>query len=141
MFVGMLVFAAIIKLPDPVTVGCSWPVPAIVLWEIGYWSRASSGAATPVPRTATSSRSPPRMSLERAELVAVVSVGDELLVGAHPEWYGPFLASRMALHGRGGRRILVVGDDEADIAEAVCSPRARRGSCSSRAAWARPWTT
>ena len=59
------------------------------------------------------------MSLERAEQVAVVSVGDELLVGAHPDLNGPFLAGRMALHGRSVRRILVVGDDEADIAEAV----------------------
>lgn len=59
------------------------------------------------------------MSLDRAEQVAVVSVGDELLAGAHPDLNGPFLAGQMALHGRSVRRVLVVGDDEADIAGAV----------------------
>ena len=37
MFVGMLVFAALITPPDPVT-QVLLAGPAIILWEIGYWS-------------------------------------------------------------------------------------------------------
>ncbi len=51
--------------------------------------------------------------------VGVVSVGDELLAGAHPDLNGPYLASRMADFGRRVERVIVVGDDEEHIASAV----------------------
>lgn len=51
--------------------------------------------------------------------VGIVSVGDELLVGAHPDLNGPYLASRMVEFGRSVDRIIVVRDDEVAIAEAV----------------------
>lgn len=59
------------------------------------------------------------MSGPVADLVVVVSVGDELLAGAHADLNAPFLAERMAVFGRRVRRVHVVGDDEGDIAEAV----------------------
>ncbi len=51
--------------------------------------------------------------------VGIVSVGDELLAGAHPDLNGPYLASRMAEFGRRVERVIVVGDDEEHIAGAV----------------------
>ena len=48
-----------------------------------------------------------------------MSVGDELLAGAHPDLNGPYLASRMADFGRRVERVIVVGDDEEHIASAV----------------------
>ena len=56
---------------------------------------------------------------DRRAAVGVVSVGDELLAGAHPDLNGPYLAGRMAEFGRRVERVHVVGDDEAAIAEAV----------------------
>jgi nicotinamide-nucleotide amidase len=56
---------------------------------------------------------------DRRAVVGVVSVGDELLAGAHPDLNGPYLAGRMAEFGRRVERVHVVGDDEAAIAEAV----------------------
>ncbi len=54
-----------------------------------------------------------------ASAVGVVSVGDELLAGAHADLNGPYLASRMAEFGRRVERVIVVGDDEEHIASAV----------------------
>lgn len=57
--------------------------------------------------------------MSRASSVAIVSVGDELLAGAHPDLNAPYLASRMVEFGRSVTRIFIVGDEEPDIAEAV----------------------
>lgn len=57
--------------------------------------------------------------MSRASSVAIVSVGDELLAGAHPDLNAPYLASRMAEFGRSVARVFIVGDEEPDIAEAV----------------------
>ena len=57
----------------------------------------------------------------RAAAVGVVSVGDELMAGAHPDLNAPYLASRMAEFGRRVEEVIVVGDDEARIADAVRS--------------------
>jgi molybdopterin-biosynthesis enzyme MoeA-like protein len=51
--------------------------------------------------------------------VGVVSVGDELLAGAHSDLNAPYLAHRMLEFGRRVRRVVVVGDDERDIAAAA----------------------
>ena len=51
--------------------------------------------------------------------VGIVSVGDELLAGAHPDLNGPYLAARMPDFGRRVERVIVVGDDERHIADAV----------------------
>ncbi|QDV08491.1 Nicotinamide-nucleotide amidohydrolase PncC [Planctomycetes bacterium Poly30] len=51
--------------------------------------------------------------------VGIVAVGDELLAGAHPDLNSPYLAYRCLEFGRTVRRVIVVGDEEADIAAAV----------------------
>ncbi len=53
--------------------------------------------------------------------VGIVAVGDELLVGAHPDLNSPYLAHRCVEFGRQVKRVIVVGDDEEDIAAAVNS--------------------
>lgn len=53
--------------------------------------------------------------------VGIVAVGDELLAGAHPDLNSPYLAHRCAEFGRQVTRVIVVGDDEEDIAAAVSS--------------------
>lgn len=59
--------------------------------------------------------------------VGVVSVGDELMAGAHPDLNAPYLASRMAEFGRRVERVIVVGDDEEHISSAVDALAARCG--------------
>ncbi|MEM6569967.1 MAG: CinA family nicotinamide mononucleotide deamidase-related protein [Planctomycetota bacterium] len=59
------------------------------------------------------------MSEGQGTAVGVVAVGDELLVGAHPDLNSPYIAQRMIEFGRKVRRVVVVGDDEAAIADAV----------------------
>ena len=59
------------------------------------------------------------MSEGQGTAVGVVAVGDELLVGAHPALNSPYIAQRMIEFGRKVRRGVVVGDDEAAIADAV----------------------
>lgn len=51
--------------------------------------------------------------------VGIVAVGDELLAGAHPDLNSPYLAYRCQEFGRSVRRVIVVGDEEPDIAAAV----------------------
>ncbi len=51
--------------------------------------------------------------------VGIVSIGDELLAGAHPDLNGPYLAARLAEWGREVCEIRSVGDDENDIAAAA----------------------
>ena len=56
-----------------------------------------------------------------AASVGIVAVGDELLVGAHPDLNSPYLAHRCVEFGRQVKRVIVVGDEEDDIAAAVNS--------------------
>jgi competence/damage-inducible protein CinA-like protein len=49
----------------------------------------------------------------------VVAIGDELLAGAHPDLNSPYLAGQLAEAGRHVERVVVVGDDESDIAAAI----------------------
>ena len=59
------------------------------------------------------------MNARFAGICGIVAVGDELLAGAHPDLNSPWLAARLGECGIRVQRVLVVGDDEADIAAAV----------------------
>ena len=55
----------------------------------------------------------------KSRTAVLVSVGDELLAGAHPDLNGPMVAAALAELGVATRRVIVVGDSEAEIADAV----------------------
>ena len=59
------------------------------------------------------------MSTERERCVGLLAIGDELLAGAHPDLNSPWLAARVAEHGRRVARVVTVGDDEQAIAAAI----------------------
>ncbi|MDA1264364.1 MAG: CinA family nicotinamide mononucleotide deamidase-related protein [Planctomycetota bacterium] len=64
------------------------------------------------------------MSAE-AHTAAIVSVGDELLAGAHPDLNAPHLAARLVEWGRQAHHVGIVRDDEEDIAAAVVAAAER----------------
>jgi nicotinamide-nucleotide amidase len=59
------------------------------------------------------------MGADMAKSIAICAVGDELLAGAHPDLNSPFLARALLELGHEVRQVIVVGDDEALIAESV----------------------
>lgn len=59
--------------------------------------------------------------------VGLLSVGDELLAGAHPDLNGPYLAKRLTEWGREVVEVRAVRDVEADIARAVAEMLSRHG--------------